>query len=162
VYRDRRLLVGAVGARHDVGDAPVREVGVHRVRAVPDERREVMHLTGIAGLDHQPRAVPEPAPDQAVVDRAGREQARDRDPIGAEVPIRQHDHVGAGRNRVGGVVADPFDGRLQRLLAVVADVDDRRLHRVVLLAQRSDGRRLCVGQDRRVQHELSGVFGRLV
>ncbi len=120
----RRLdVVGArLTGRHPfehvlVGDGVVDglegEIGVHRRRAVPDEQGDVMHLAGVARLDHQPDAGPRLLPDQVLVHGRGEQQRGDGRHAGVGVPVRQDDHVGAEGDGDADPLAHVLDGGAQ-------------------------------------------------
>jgi hypothetical protein len=70
-----------------------REVRVHGLRPVAGEEREVVHLPGGAGLDHEPRARPQPRADEVLVHVARGEERRNGDLIAPDVAVRQDDDV---------------------------------------------------------------------
>ena len=55
-----------------------REPGVHAFRAIADERREMMHVPGVAGLDDQSHAGAHARLEEVLVHRADRQQRRHR------------------------------------------------------------------------------------
>ena len=87
-----RLHVVAAGlARRDaleqalgdhVVDGVEGQVRVDRRRAEADEQRHVVHLAGVARLDHQADLGPRLLPHQVVVDGRGQQQRRDGRPVG--------------------------------------------------------------------------------
>ena len=68
-----------------------REPGVHRFRAVADQRREVMHVPRVSGLrgEAEPRA--QTLAEQVLVHRTDRQEHRDRRVLAIRVAIA-HDH----------------------------------------------------------------------
>ena len=137
-------------------------VRVDRARAVADQRREVVDLARLAGLEHEPGLQARALAHQVVVDARDREQRRDRRPLGADRAVGQDQDVDAGRERVVGLRADA----VERLRHPVRPLRDRP--RDVDGARREDGavhvaqlRELAVEQDRRLHRELMRVLGRL-
>ena len=63
------------------------QVGVDRRRAVADQRRHVMDVAGLAGLNDQTCPQPGAAPHEVVMDGANREQRGDRHPLRPEVAV---------------------------------------------------------------------------
>ena len=102
---------GQRAGRDQVVDGLQREVRVDRRRAVPDQRRDVVDLAGVAGLDDERRLRARPLPDQMLVDRGGEQQRRDRGEVGgasrgrtgrARVRRRRSPRTRAGRSRSAG------------------------------------------------------------
>ena len=107
----RNLAQQAVA--HHLGDRLEREVGVHRGRAVPDQKGEVVHLPGITALDYEPHPGALLLPHEMVVNRSGEKKRRDRRAGGARVAVRQHDDVGAEGDGLRHLLADLVDGRFE-------------------------------------------------
>ena len=82
------------------------QVRVDRAGAVAEQQRDVVHLAGVAGLDDQRDLGPGLLPHQVLVHRGGEQQGRDRRPVGGGVPVGQHEHPGAGGDRLVGLPAD--------------------------------------------------------
>ena len=89
------------------------EVGIDRAGAVADQQREVRDLARLTGLDHDAAAGARALADQMVVNRARREQHRQRSQLGRHVAIAEHEQVRARRHRLGGLAAQPVERRPQ-------------------------------------------------
>ena len=96
------------------------EIGVDRLRAVAGEHTEIMHLTGVAGLDDNAGAGAQPLADQMVVHRRGREQRRDRRALRRHRAVGKDEDVVPREHRLGRRVADRLERRLQRVRADAA------------------------------------------
>ena len=72
-----------------------------------------MDYARLAGLDHEAGLGPKPAADQVVVHGRGRQQRRDRHPLGRHGAIRQDQDVAVGQHAVGGFRADSVEGLLE-------------------------------------------------
>ncbi len=81
------------------------EIGIDRLGTVACERAELMHLVGLAGLDHEADRGPEPAADEVMMHRARREQRWDRHAVGTGGAVGQDDDVFAGANGLFGAAA---------------------------------------------------------
>ena len=137
-------------------------VRVDRGGAVADQRREVVHLARLAGLDHEARLQTRPLADEVVVDRRDGEQRRDRDALGAQVAIREDDDVDAGGERVVGLGAGAGEGRRH----AGGPFGDRPgdVDRPCLEGARLDlpeVLELAAAEDRLVDQQLARVLGRL-
>jgi hypothetical protein len=94
----------------------------------------VVDLARLAGLDHQARAQARARAHEVVVHRRDRQQRRDRDPLGADVAVREDDDVGAPVDRVGRLGADSVDRLRHPARALVdrpGDVDGLGLEDLV-------------------------------
>ena len=69
---------GEVALANHVVDRLEGDVRVHRAAAVADQQGEVVHLAGLAGLEHQRHARAQALADQVVVEAGHREQRGDR------------------------------------------------------------------------------------
>ena len=69
--------------------------GLIAAGAVADQRRHVVDVARLAGLDHQTGAQARAGAHEVVVDRGDRQQRRHRHPLGPEVAVRQDQDVGA-------------------------------------------------------------------
>ncbi len=95
--------------------------------------------------------------------RCRREERRHGSPLGADGAVGEDQDVGAGRERLVGLAAETVERDVHPGRAFCdgprhverAGLEDRRVHLAQLLE-------LGVEQDRRLQHELAGVLGRLV
>ena len=75
---------GQLGAAVQVGERVEHQVRVDGGGAVADQRREVVDLARLAGLDHEAGLQPRALADQVLVDGAERQHRRDRHPVGGE------------------------------------------------------------------------------
>ena len=151
------ILLHLVGAERqpvldpDLLDRRKGEIGVDRFGAIAGERAEMMHLAGLAGLDDDPGQGALAAPDQVMVHRRGRQQRRDRHPLGRGRAVGQDQDVVTGLDRLGGLAAQPLEGRRHAVGAlrrrpggverIGAECRNQCLDRVDLL-------QIAVGQDR--------------
>ena len=90
----------------------------------------MMDLTGTAGLDNETRACAQTLIDQVLMDCAGREQRRNRHPIGRHRTIRQDQDVEARTHGVLGLRGERRNPRLDPLGPPggrIADVEYRGL-----------------------------------
>ncbi len=76
--RDVGADVGNLAAGREVGRGVEHQVRVDDRGAVADQRRDVVDLTRLAGLDGEPRADAVAGADQVLVDGRGGEERRDR------------------------------------------------------------------------------------
>ena len=147
----------------DVGQRLEHQVRVDGRRAVADQRREVVHLARLAGLEHEAGPQARPLADEVVVDRRDRQQRRDRRAGRADAAVGEHDDVRAVGDRLRGLLGDPAHGPDHPLGAVGDRPGDRDRvraeHGRVDAAQRLE---LVVAQDRVRDDELVGVVGPLV
>ena len=138
------------------------QVRVDRRGAVADQRREVVDLARLAGLEHQAGLQARALAHEVVVHGGDREQRRDRRALGADAAIGQDEHVRAVGDRLGRLLADPPHGPGHALGPVVDPPGDRDRvraeHGGVDAAQRLE---LGVAQDRVRDHQLVGVVGPL-
>ena len=86
------------------------EVRVHSTRAVANQQAHVMALARIASFDDETHLGPRPSERQVVVDRARKEQGRDRCVLAGGAPVGQDQDVGPACNRVTGLGADVVQG----------------------------------------------------
>ena len=159
------VALEVLGQQRPVGQLVERlehQVRVDRRGAVADQRRHVMDVTRLAGLDHQAGAQPGAGAHQVVVDGDDRQQRRHRHPLGAEVAVRQDQDVrpvvdlrGASSHSAAQAPLHPVDAALDR----PGDVQRRRVEDLVRdLAQLLE---LMVAQDRLGDHQLVGLLGGL-
>jgi hypothetical protein len=104
------VRLGRPGVGH-VADAAVgdqlaerleHQVRVDRARAVADQRREVMDLARLAGLEHEAGLQARALADEVVVDRPDGEQRRHRRALATERAVGEDEDVDAlGERRVG-------------------------------------------------------------
>ncbi len=146
----------------ELGERLEHHVGVDGGGAVADQGREVVDVARLARLDHEPGLQARPLAHEVVVHRGDREQRRDRDAFGAEVPVGEDQDVHAAGERLVGLPADPLERRVEPAGALgdrPGDVERVRLEDGrVDLAQALE---LLVPQDRLRDHELVCVLGRL-
>ncbi len=139
------------------------QVRVDRGRAVAEQHREVVDLTGLGRLDDQPGLEPDALAHQVVVHGGDGQRGRDRHPVRAGRPVGQDQHAVSGVDRVGRLVADLGQPAADALGA--GGHRPRDVDRVgpedapIDLAQRLE---LVVAQDRVLQRQLVGVLRRLV
>ena len=86
------------------------QVRVDRRGAVADQRREVVDLARLAGLEHQAGLQARALAHEVVVHGGDREQRRDRRALGADAAVGQDEHVRAVGDRLGRLLADPPHG----------------------------------------------------
>ena len=112
VVGDRGVEVGdRRGALGDhVLDRVEGQIGVDRRGAEAEQEGEVVHLAGLAGLDHQADLGAGLLADQVVVHRGCGQQHGDRGQVLVGEPVRQDDDVGALGDRFGHLGADPLEG----------------------------------------------------
>ena len=164
-------ILGLVHA-HALGQAVLRDqlrerlehhVRVDRGRAVADQRREVVDLARLAGLEHEAGLQARALADEVVVHPGDRQQRRDRHALGAEVAVGEDEDVDAAGDRLGRLRAYALHGRREPLGPTAdrpGDVERVRLEdRRVDLAQLLE---LVRAQDRRLHRQLVRVLGRLV
>ena len=155
-------VLGQQRALGELVEGLEHQVGVDRRGAVADERRHVVDVARLAGLDHEAGAQARARPHEVVVDGRHGQQRRDRDPLGAEVAIRQDEDVGPVLHLLVGLAADGREAVLHAVGALLdrpADVERRGVEDLVgHLAQLLE---LSVAQDRLVDDELMGLVGRL-
>ena len=86
-----------------------RHVGIDRLGAVAREQTEIVQLPRLAGLDDETDFGAQAAADQMMMDGRDRQQRRDRDLIGADETVGQHDDVVAALHRLLGLGADRLE-----------------------------------------------------
>ena len=101
-----------------VGDALLRQIGVHRGGADADQHGEVMHVEAFGRADVQAGEGAQRLPHQMRVHAAGRQDHRDRRARRALVLIGQDDMGAAGAHALLGLAADAVDGAAQAGLAL--------------------------------------------
>ena len=162
-------LLAAIGAfAHDASfedhlvERLEQQIGVDRAHAVADQRREVMDLARLPGLEDDPRPQARALEHEMVVHRGNREQRRDRGPAGPEQAVGEDDDVDPLRDRLPRLAADALDRAVhsgRTLGDRPGDVDRECLVDVMFdVAQRLE---LAIEQDRLVEKELVGMLGRL-
>ena len=161
-----RLLVGdargQLGATMQIGERLEQQIGVDRGGAVADQRRKVVVLARLAGLDHEAGLQPGALVDQVLVHRAERQHRGDRHPVGAEAAVGDHDQVRRAGDRGARLARDPVERRLEPALAGLqrpGGVEGGRAQRRVRGA--GDPLELGVGEHRVLEHELHRVLGTL-
>ena len=159
----RRKLLVELG-QHRL-DGLEGEIGIDRFRAVTGKRRELMHLIGLAGLDHQADRGPQAAADQMMMHRTGRQQRGDGHAVGAGGAVGQDDDVLARAHSLLGALAELVERLAHGGGAVVGakgDVERDGAELVVGdLADAPDALQIVVGQDRMRRLEpllLRGAF----
>ena len=150
---DGLLRVDVLGqvARHG-GERVEGEIGVDRLGAVAGQHAEVMHLAGLAGLDHQADRGPQAAADEVMVHAGGGEQRRNRHAVGPDHAVGQDDDVDAGVDGLLGRGAQHVERRAHALGAAVGrigDVERLGLERVAVhVADGADLLQVLIGEDR--------------
>ena len=100
---------GQVPFRDQIVERLEREVRIDDARAEPEQERAMMHLARVARLHDQPASGARAAPDEMLVNRRRREQARDRRAIAIGPAVRE-DHDGVARgDRVAGTLLQLLD-----------------------------------------------------
>ena len=95
--------VGQPAVLDQLGERLEHHVRVDRRRAVADQRREVVDLARLAGLEHEAGLQARALAHEVVVDGGDRQQRRDRHAVGADVAVGEDEDV------------DPAGDRLRRL-----------------------------------------------
>ncbi len=133
-------------------DGLERQIRVDRLGAIAGQRAELVHLIGLARLDHQPDRGAQTHADQMMMHGRGRQQRRDRDALRAHRAVGNDDDVVAVAHRLLGLLVQPVERRFHARgaqIGAVADVErdgaERHLERPVQRAQALD---LVVRQDR--------------
>ena len=159
------LAIEILGQQRAVGELVERlehQVRVDRGRAVADQRRHVVDVARLAGLDHQAGAQPRAAADEVVVDGGDGQQRRHRHPLGTDVAVGQDQDVGAVVDVAGGLGAQVVEADLhpvRPLLDRPGDVERRRVEHVV--GDLAELLELVVAQDRLVHDQQVGLLGDL-
>jgi len=151
--RARKCDADQVPFPDEVVDRLEREVRVHDACAVAQKERAVMHLACVARLDDQTAAGARTAAHEMLVDRGGREQARNRRPVAIGVPIRQDDDGVARGDRVAGALLQLFE-RARETPASARRVKDHRQR------GRAERRQVHVAQPRELLVIDHGVVDR--
>ena len=150
----RRLLKGQLPVefrQHRVNRVE-GQVRVDRLGAVAGQGAELMHLMGLAGLDHEADGGAQALADQVMMHGAGGEQRRDRNPVGAGRPVGQDDDVLARAHRRLGVLAKLVEGGAHAggaMVGCVGDVEGDSAKVIVGdVANAADALQVLVGEDR--------------
>ena len=93
------------------------QVGVHGAGAVANEGAEVVHLTGLAGLQYETDLLAGASPQQVVLDRRNAQQGRDGRIRGVVAPVREDQDVVALGDGLAAGAAQVLDGLAQALAA---------------------------------------------
>ena len=139
------------------------QVRVDRARPVADQRREVVDLARLPGLEHQARLQARALAHEVVVHAADGQQRRHRDPLRPGRAVGEDEHVDALGQRGVGLCADAVERCRHAVRAVLdgpRDVERARLED--LRVDLAEVLQLVVAQDRRLHRELAGVLRRLV
>ena len=136
------------------------QVRVDRARAVADQRREVVDLARLAGLEHEAGLQARALAHEVVVHAGDGQQRRDRGALGADRAVGEDQDVDAVGERLVGLGADALERARHPVRALgdrPRDVDRVRLEdRAVDVAQLLE---LAVEQDRRL-HRRAGARAR--
>ena len=154
---DARDVAGA----HEVLDRLHGQVRVDRRGTVADERRDVVHLAHVPGLDDQTDLHPVLAPDEVVVDRRHHEQRRDRDEILVRVAVGQDDELRAvldGLIDLGAHLGEALGEGVGSRVEVVQAADRGARTPGQGLVDVPDLRELVVVDDREVERHRAGVL----
>ncbi len=120
-----RLDAPQLSGRDQLAERLEREVGVHRAGAVADEQREVHDLARLPRLDDEAATGAGALADEVVVDRGGREQARDRRVVLVDSPVGEDEDRRAVLDRGRGLPAEDREGLVQARGAVAHPVEHR-------------------------------------
>ena len=128
------------------------EIGVDRLRAIAGQNRELVDLVRLAGFDDNADRGAQALADQVMMDRAGGEQARDRDAVRTHFAVGQHDDVPALQHHRFGAAAQPVERALHpcgaQMRAVGHVERDRAERRERHLRNLADALQVLVGEDR--------------
>ena len=125
----------------------------------------MMHFARLAGLHDQADGSAQALADEVVVHGGGRQQAGDRNAVGANHAVGQHDDVVAAGDRLFGAVAETVEHGLHALGAergVIGEVERLGVERVLEMADGADFFQIRVGQDRLAHFEALFLRGALV
>ena len=149
-----RFVVGGISGEifYHCMDTVESKVRVDRLGAVAAEQAEIMHLSGLAGLNDEPHLGSQTCIDQVVMNRCGGEQGRDGDSIYIQMTVRQNEDVVARRNRLGGPFAELHQGCLHTLCTLMCRVANAQLTGsegiVDVVLNAADTLQVHVGEDR--------------
>ena len=90
------------------------EIRVNGTCAIAYQQREVVHLSGIAGLHDQADLRPSPLPHQVVVEASHRYQAGHRCVLRIHAPVREDEYLRPTRDRRVCLLEERVQGRAQR------------------------------------------------
>ena len=150
VSGDRQFLFGA-----DLLQRIEGEIGIDRLGAITGQHTEMMHLTGFAGFNHQPRLHAQALTDQMMMHRRGGKRGRNRNACGRNRAVGQNEDIGIGQHGVGRLLTDFGHGRFETgstFRRRPGAIDRHRAQRAI--EQGFDGTdflQIAVGQDR-VRH----------
>src|ERR1044072_7843360 len=96
-----------------------QQVRVDRAAAVADERRHVVDLARLAGLEHDAGAQARALADEVLVDRADCEQRRDRRALRPDLPVGEDEHADPVGDGVVSGVAEPRERRAHAVRPVL-------------------------------------------
>ena len=147
----------------ELGQRLEHQVRVDGRGAVADQGRDAVDAAGLARLDDEAGLEARALAHEVMVHRCRREERRHGGPLGADGAVGEDQDVGAGRERLVGLAAEAVERDVHPRRPLLdgprhverARLEDRRVHLAQLLE-------LGVEQDRRLQHELARVLGRLV
>ena len=97
----------------EIVEALERQVRIDRPGAVPNQQRDVMHFTRVAGLDHQRAARPRAFAYQVMVHAGGGQEAGDRRELPADAAVRQDQNVVPGFDGLAGLETQLIQRRRQ-------------------------------------------------
>ncbi len=134
-----------------VGKRVEGEIGVDRLRAIARKTAEMMDFARLARFDHEADRGAKTLADQVVMHGGGRQQRRDRDPVRADLAVRQHDDVVTAAHGGFRPLAQPVDHRrhaFRALFDAIGDVERLGVEPVLGVANRADLFEIAIGQDR--------------
>ena len=140
----------------EVEQGLIREVRIHRGRAVADEAGEMMRIARRARLDQQIALAAQARLDQAVMHGPGGEQGVNGDLALDEVSIRQQQDELAGAHRRFRLIADREDCGLELEPGVELQIDELMRH--ARIVETHDLAELALREHGRTQHDLFGVL----
>ena len=118
----------------------------------------MVHLAGLAGLDHEAAPRAQPLADEVVVHRGDRQERRDRGVVGVHRAVGEDDDLVPVQHVLLGLAAEPVQGPLHPArLGLEADREGLGLE--VLPVDPAQALEVLVGEDRLRQLDHVGVLG---